>query len=112
MPSLFTKIIRREIPAKIVYETDRVIAFHDISPMAKVHILIVPKQETATINDFNESSASVMADCFLAAKQLAQDFGIAESGYRVVMNCNGDAGQTVFHVHLHLLGGEPLGGFA
>lgn len=108
MPTLFTKIHRREIPAKIVYETDRVCAFLDIHPQAPHHIVIIPKVEIPTINDLSPETAPYIGDLFLAAKEIAAQLGVAESGYRVVMNCNGDGGQTVFHIHLHLLAGRPL----
>ena len=108
MPTLFTKIINREIPAKIVLETDSVIAFQDIHPQAPHHVLIVPKKEIPTINDLDRETAPLIGELFLAAKELAVQFGVAESGYRVVMNCNQDGGQTVFHLHLHFLGGRAL----
>ena len=108
MPTLFTKIANREIPAKIVYETDSVLAFEDIHPMAPHHILIVPKREIPTINDLDRESAPLIGELFLAAKELARRLGVAESGYRVVMNCNQDGGQTVFHLHLHFLAGRAL----
>jgi len=108
MPTLFTKIANREIPAKIVYETDSVLAFEDIHPMAPHHILIVPKREIPTINDLDRESAPLIGELFLAAKELALRLGVAESGYRVVMNCNQDGGQTVFHLHLHFLAGRAL----
>jgi histidine triad (HIT) family protein len=108
MPTLFTKIINREIPAKIVYETDRTLAFQDINPQAPHHYLIVPKIEIPTINDLTPETASSIGDLFLAAKEIAQQVGVSENGYRVVMNCNADAGQTVFHLHLHFLAGRAL----
>jgi histidine triad (HIT) family protein len=108
MPTLFTKIIQREIPAKIVFENEFVLAFEDIHPQAPIHILIVPKKEIATINDLDRESAPMIAELFLAAKTIANTLGVAESGYRVVMNCNQDGGQTVFHLHLHFLAGRAL----
>ena len=108
MATLFTKIINREIPAKIVYENEKVIAFQDISPKAPHHILIVPKLEIATINDLTPETAPYIGELFLAAKQLASELGVSEQGYRVVMNCNADAGQTVFHLHLHFLAGRAF----
>ena len=111
MATLFTKIIDREIPAKIIYENDQVCAFQDIHPQAPHHILIVPKQEIPTINDLTPETAPVIGQLFLAAKEIALQLGVSESGYRVVMNCNAHAGQTVFHLHLHLLAGAPLGLF-
>ena len=108
MATLFTKIINREIPAKIVYETDKVLAFQDLHPQAPHHILIVPKVEIATINDLTPETAHWIGDLFLAAKDIAKTLGVAESGYRVVMNCNEDGGQTVFHLHLHFLAGREF----
>ena len=108
MPSIFTRIINREIPSKIVYETETVIAFHDVHPQAPVHVLIVPKKEIPTINDLSEETAHLIGELFLAAKKIALDFGVAESGYRVVMNCNEDGGQSVDHLHLHFLAGRSL----
>ena len=108
MATLFTKIIRREIPAKIVYENDKVLAFEDINPQAPHHVLIVPKVEIPTINDLTPENAHVVGELFLAARELAKSWGVAESGYRVVMNCNAEGGQTVFHLHLHLLAGRTM----
>ncbi len=108
MATLFTKIIQREIPAKIVYETEQVLAFEDINPQAPHHVLIVPKVEIPTINDLTPENAHHIGELFLAAKEIALKFGVAEEGYRVVMNCNAGAGQTVFHLHLHFLAGRPL----
>ena len=108
MATLFTKIINREIPAKIVYENEKVLAFQDINPQAPHHILIVPKLEISTINDLTPENASLVGELFLAAKEIAKQLGVSERGYRVVMNCNQDAGQTVFHLHLHFLAGREL----
>jgi histidine triad (HIT) family protein len=108
MATLFTKIIKREIPAKIVYETEKVLAFQDIHPQAPHHILIVPKVEIATINDLTPATAPVIGDLFLAAKEIASQLGVSERGYRVVMNCNEGAGQSVFHIHLHFLAGRDF----
>ena len=106
--TLFTKIIKRELPAEIVYETEKILAFRDINPQAPVHILIIPKEPIPTINDLTDRHAEVVGQLYLAAAQLAEDEGIAESGYRVVMNCNKDGGQMVYHLHLHLLGGRQM----
>lgn len=108
MATLFTKIIKREIPAKIIYETDQVLAFEDINPQAPHHYLIVPKMEIATINDLTPETAGITADLFLAAKEIAKQKGVAEDGYRVVMNCNHDGGQSVYHIHLHFLAGREM----
>lgn len=106
--SIFTKIIKREIPAEIVYENDSVLAFKDIDPKAPVHILIIPKKQIPTINDAKTDDAELLGNIILAAKEIAKTMNIDENGYRLVFNCNKDAGQTVFHVHCHLLGGRPL----
>lgn len=109
MATIFTKIINKEIPANIVYEDDNVIAFKDIAPVAPVHILVVPKKEIATINDIKEDDAYLIGKVYLTISKLAKEFGLAEKGYRIVSNCNEHAGQTVFHIHFHLIGGEKLG---
>ena len=108
MSSLFTKIINREIPADIVYEDDQIIAFNDINPQAPVHILIVPKKEIATLNDLETKDKEILGKMFLTAKKLAVKLNIDKTGYRTVFNCNEHGGQTVFHIHLHLLGGRQL----
>lgn len=106
--SLFAKIIRREIPAQVVYEDDHLLGFRDISPQAPLHVLFVPKKPIATLNDATASDAELLGRLMLAAASFAKAEGYAERGYRVVMNCNADAGQTVFHIHLHLLAGRTL----
>ena len=106
--TIFSKIIKREIPAEILYEDDDVLAFSDVNPQAPEHFLVIPKVEIATVNDLEEEHAALIGKMFLAAKKLATEKGIAEDGYRMVMNCNEGAGQTVFHIHLHVLGGRPL----
>jgi len=111
MPTIFHNIIRREIPAEIVYEDDDLIAFHDIAPQAPVHLLFVPKARFATLNDVPEERAEVIGKLAAAATRYAKAQGFAENGYRIVMNCNPDGGQTVFQIHLHLLAGAPLGRF-
>jgi histidine triad (HIT) family protein len=105
---LFLKIINREIPADIVYETDDILAFRDINPQAPIHFLIIPKEHIRTINDVQESHAELIGRLFLAAAELAMREGIADDGYRVVMNCNRAGGQAVYHIHLHLLGGRQM----
>lgn len=107
--SIFSKIIKREIPADIVFEDDEIIAINDINPQAPVHILIIPKKEIATLNDLNENDANLIGKIVLVAKNLANQKGIAEDGYRLLVNCNKNAGQTVFHIHFHLLGGRVFG---
>lgn len=109
MPTIFSKIVAREIPAEIVYQDDRVTAFKDIHPIAPVHILIVPNDEIATVNDVTPDDEQTLGHMFVVAKQVAQQLGIADSGYRLLVNCNADAGQEVFHLHMHLLGGRSLG---
>jgi histidine triad (HIT) family protein len=105
---LFLKIINREIPADIVYETDEVLAFRDIAPKAPTHILVIPKIHLRTANDIEPQHAELVGKLFLAAKELASQEGIAEEGYRLVMNCNPAGGQEVYHIHLHLLGGRQM----
>ena len=109
--TIFHKIMRREIPADVVYEDDNVIAFRDIAPQAPVHVLFVPKVDFATLNEVPGSEAAVIGRLATAAARYAKQQGFAEDGYRIVMNCNGDGGQTVFQIHLHLLAGAPLGRF-
>ena len=105
---LFLKIVSREIPADIVFENDDVLAFRDVNPQAPLHVLIIPKTRIPTINDMQAGDAELFGKLFLAAQEIAAEQGVAEDGYRVVMNCNSAAGQTVFHVHLHLLGGRTF----
>ncbi len=107
--TVFERIIDGELPVEPVYETDTVLAFADINPQAPVHILIVPKRHIATLNDLESGDAELIGQLFLAAKAVAEKLGIAESGYRTLMNCNEDGGQDVFHIHLHLLGGRRMG---
>lgn len=105
---LFCKIVNQELPADVVYEDDELLAFNDISPQAPTHILIIPKKHVATVNDLTESDVDVPGKLVLRAKALASEKGIAESGYRLILNCNPEGGQTVYHIHLHLLGGRQL----
>ena len=107
--TIFSKIIRRELPADIVYESDDILAFRDINPQAPVHILIIPKEQIRTINDLEESHAEITGKMLLVAAELAKQEGIADEGYRVAMNCNQAGGQAVYHIHLHLLGGRQMG---
>lgn len=106
---IFCKIVSGDIPGDIVYQDDDVLAFRDLNPQAPTHILIIPKKHIATVNDLQPEDAELVGRMYLAARQIAKDEGIAEPGYRAVMNCNREAGQTVFHIHLHLLGGRPMG---
>lgn len=108
-PTIFERIIQREIPATIEYEDDNVIAIRDIAPSAELHILIIPKRVIASVDALSDSDAELVGKVFLVARDLARRFGVHDSGYRVVTNTNADAGQTVPHIHFHLLGGEPLG---
>ena len=105
---LFCKIIGREISGDIVYENEHVLAFTDINPVAPVHILIIPKEHISTLNDLEENHTQTMGELFLAAKAIASKEGLSDSGYRTVFNCNKDAQQTVFHIHLHLIGGRKM----
>ena len=107
--SLFEKIVDRELPATIVYEDEHVIAFVPLRPQAKVHYLIVPKKRINTVNDVTASDIEIMGRLFLAARAVAEIAGIAETGYRLAVNTNRDAGQSEFHLHMHLIGGEFVG---
>ncbi|MEM0912581.1 MAG: histidine triad nucleotide-binding protein [Pseudomonadota bacterium] len=107
--TIFTKIINKEIPADILYEDDRVLAFKDINPQAPIHFLVIPKKAIATINDIEQEDEAVVGYLYRTAATLCAELGVAENGYRTVMNCNNDGGQTVYHIHLHVLAGKPLG---
>lgn len=106
--TIFGKIIRREIPADIVYEDEDVLAFRDVNPQAPTHILIIPKKTIPTVNELTAADAGLVGKMVLAAKQIAAEKGLADKGYRLVINCNTAGGQTVYHLHLHLLGGRQL----
>ena len=106
---LFCKMVSGEIQPDIVYEDEDVLAFRDVNPQAPTHVLIIPKTHIATTNDLDTDNARLVGKCCLAARQVAVDEGIAERGYRLVLNCNPEAGQSVYHIHLHLLGGRPMG---
>ncbi len=106
---LFCGIVRGDIPADIVYEDEHTLAFRDINPQAPLHVLVIPRRRIPTINDLEPGDAEIVGRLFLAAKKIAAAEGYAEDGYRVVMNCNEAAGQTVFHIHLHVLAGRNLG---
>ena len=106
--TIFSKIIRREIPADIVYEDDAILAFRDINPQAPIHILVIPKEPLVGIQDAQAQHESTLGQLLLAAQCIAQDQGIAASGYRLVINAGPDGGQAVSHLHIHLLGGRPL----
>jgi histidine triad (HIT) family protein len=109
MPTLFEKIIAGELPATVLFRDDRVIAFLDIRPAAPVHILIVPNKVIATADDVADEDEALIGHMFIVARDLARQQGIAKSGYRLIVNCNSDGGQEVYHLHLHLLGGKALG---
>ncbi len=105
---LFCKIVDKEIPTEIVFESDKLLAFNDIDPQAPVHILIIPKEHITTINDLSNKHKELISDILLTAKRLASEYDIAEDGYRMVFNCNKKGGQAVYHIHLHLLGGRQM----
>ncbi|MDQ3205574.1 MAG: histidine triad nucleotide-binding protein [Pseudomonadota bacterium] len=109
--TIFGKIIRRDVPADIVYEDEHLIGFRDISPQAPVHVLFVPKTPVATLDDLQPAHAEMLGRLAVAAAGFAREQGLAQDGYRLVMNCNEFGGQTVFQVHMHLLAGAPLGRF-
>lgn len=106
---IFCKIINREIPATIVYEDDKVIAFNDINPAAPVHVLVIPKQHIDGVSQLNEENAKVLPDIYLAINKIAEKLGIKENGFRVIVNNGKDGGQVVYHLHFHLIGGKKLG---
>ncbi len=105
---LFCKIVEGTIPAKKVHEDEHTLAFHDIAPHAPTHVLVIPRRHVPTLNDVTLEDRELMGSLLLSATKVARELGVADSGYRLVMNCNRDAGQTVFHVHVHVLGGRPL----
>ena len=107
--TIFSKIIRKEIPADVVYQDDLVTAFRDINPRAPSHILIIPNKVIPTVNDIEAEDEAVMGRMFTVARTLAENEGIAQDGYRLIVNCNSHGGQEVYHIHMHLVGGRPLG---
>ena len=109
MPTIFSKIISGEIPADIVYRDEQVTAFRDIQPQAPVHVLIVPNKEIPTVNDMVEQDEQLVGHMFTVARIIAASEGVADNGYRLLVNCNRDAGQEVFHLHMHLFAGRRLG---
>lgn len=109
MATIFSKIIQGELSADIVYQDDQVTAFKDIQPQAPVHILIVPNKEIPTVNDLTADDEQLVGRLFTVAAKIAQDQGVAQDGYRLMVNCNRHGGQEVFHLHMHLFGGRPLG---
>jgi histidine triad (HIT) family protein len=107
--TIFSKIIRHEIPADVVYQDDRVTAFRDINPQAPTHILIIPNKLIPTVNDVTPEDEAVLGHLFIVAKKVAEQEGITEDGYRLLVNCGKHGHQEVFHLHMHLFGGRPLG---
>ena len=105
---IFCKIVAGEIPADIVFEDDAVMAFRDLNPQAPTHVLVIPKRHIASLNDLTADDQPLIGRLFTAAREIAAQAGFAEAGYRTVVNCNADGGQTVFHIHLHLLGGRAM----
>jgi len=103
---VFCRVVAKEIQSKIAYEDEEVVAFHDINPQAPVHILIVPRKHIPTLNDAVDEDQALLGKMMLVAQKLAREFGVADSGYRLILNTNRGAGQSVFHIHLHLLGGR------
>ena len=108
MSTIFSKIINKEMDADIIYEDSKSLAFKDINPVSSTHILIIPKKEIPTINDIQDSDKELIGHLFVVAKEIAKQLNIDKNGYRIVFNCNDDAGQTVFHIHMHLIGGRKL----
>ncbi len=109
MACIFCRIAKKEIPAQVVYEDERVLAFYDINPQAPYHILVIPKKHISTLLELQEEDKVLIGHLFLVMKKLAEELGLSERGYRVVVNCGEEAGQTVFHVHYHFLSGRPFG---
>ncbi len=109
MDCLFCKIVAGDIPADIVYESDTALAFRDINPQSPTHVLVIPRKHISTINDIGVDDETLIGSLYTAAREIAAAEGIADDGYRAVMNCNESAGQSVFHIHLHVLGGKRMG---
>ena len=108
MECIFCKIAKKELPADVIYESDNIIAFKDIKPKAPYHILIIPKKHIPTLDDISEQDQIILGKMFLVARDIARSLGINERGYRTVFNCKSDAGQEVYHLHLHLMGGRKM----
>lgn len=109
MDCIFCKIARKEIPGRIAFENERVIAFHDLFPAAPTHVLVIPKAHYSTLNDVPAGETAILGELMATARDLARELDLADDGYRLVMNCNQNGGQSVYHIHLHLLGGRKLG---
>jgi histidine triad (HIT) family protein len=105
---IFCKIANGDIPAEVVYEDDQVMAFRDLNPQAPLHVLVIPRKHISTINDITSEDAELLGRLYLAAREVAKEAGLAERGYRTVMNCNSEAGQSVYHIHLHVLAGRAM----
>ncbi|MER3500210.1 MAG: hypothetical protein IMHGJWDQ_001837 [Candidatus Fervidibacter sp.] len=105
---IFCRIVAKEVDSRIAYEDEEVVAFHDINPQAPVHILVVPRRHIPTLNDATEAEQALLGKMVLVAQRLAKELGVAETGYRLVLNTNRGAGQSIFHIHLHLLGGRSF----
>ncbi|MBF0491719.1 MAG: histidine triad nucleotide-binding protein [Deltaproteobacteria bacterium] len=110
MPCIFCKIIQKEIPCKLAYEDEEILAFHDISPQAPIHILVIPKQHCPTLNSVEKDNLGLISKMYGVVQKIVKEQKIDQSGYRCVINTNAQGGQTVFHLHLHILGGKQLGG--
>jgi histidine triad (HIT) family protein len=108
METIFSRIVKKEIPAKIVFEDEEILAFYDIEPQAPIHIVLIPKKAIPTLNAATAADTLVLGKMMLTASKIAKDLDLAEDGYRLVMNTNKNGGQTVFHIHLHLLAGRPM----
>ncbi len=109
MSCIFCRIANKEIPSNIVYEDDKVLAFHDINPQAPYHILVIPKKHLSTLLELTEEDKELVGHIYWVINKIAKDFGFSERGFRVVVNCKEEAGQTVFHIHFHVLAGRPMG---
>ena len=108
MSTIFKKIIDKKIAADIVYENDNILAFKDVNPISPIHILIIPKKEIPTLNDITVNDKELLGEMFITAQKIAKKLNINKNGYRVVFNCNEHGGQTVYHIHMHLLGGRSF----
>ena len=108
MSCIFCKIINKEIPSNVVFENDKILAFHDIAPQAPIHVIIIPKIHVSSANEVNDNSSGYISEIFIAIPEIAKKLGIAESGYRIINNCGKDGCQSVDHIHFHLLGGKKM----
>jgi histidine triad (HIT) family protein len=109
MSCLFCQIVEKKVPAKVAFEDDQVLAFHDIRPQAPVHVLVIPKKHVTSLLDLTDGDDALVGTVVRRARELARELGLAERGFRLVFNAGDDAGYSVYHIHLHLLGGRPLG---